>query len=100
MDAFEKLQQLGLRGQQQRETVHVLMACCLQEKIYNPYYAVLAQKLCDFDRKYQVRRYSLGFRVVKVTIGYIICLRRLSATGPLLKENRWTTEIFTKCALL
>ncbi|XP_028156881.1 nucleolar MIF4G domain-containing protein 1 homolog [Ostrinia furnacalis] len=54
MDAFEKLQHLGLKGQQERETVHVLMACCLQEKTFNPYYAVLAQKLCDFDRKYQL----------------------------------------------
>ena len=54
MDAFEKLQHLGLKGQQEREIVHVLLACCLQEKNYNPYYAVLGQKLCDFDRKYQV----------------------------------------------
>ncbi|XP_026328039.1 nucleolar MIF4G domain-containing protein 1 homolog [Hyposmocoma kahamanoa] len=54
MDAFEKLQHLGLRGQQDREIVHVLLACCLNEKTYNPYYAVLGQKLCDTDRKYQV----------------------------------------------
>ncbi|KAG6447515.1 hypothetical protein O3G_MSEX005001 [Manduca sexta] len=54
MDAFEKLQHLGLKGQQEREIVHVLLACCLQEKTYNPYYAVLGQKLCDFDRKYQL----------------------------------------------
>ncbi|XP_013195549.1 nucleolar MIF4G domain-containing protein 1 [Amyelois transitella] len=60
MDAFEKLQHLGLRGQQEREIIHVLLACCLQEKSYNPYYAVLAQKLCDTDRKYQL---SLQFSV-------------------------------------
>ncbi|CAG4942738.1 unnamed protein product [Parnassius apollo] len=60
MDAFEKLQHLGLKGQQEREIVHVLLACCLHEKTYNPYYAVLAQKLCDFDRKYQL---SIQFSV-------------------------------------
>ncbi|XP_068617603.1 nucleolar MIF4G domain-containing protein 1 homolog [Battus philenor] len=60
MDAFEKLQHLGLRGQQEREIVHVLLACCMQEKAYNPYYAVLAQKLSDFDRKYQL---SIQFSV-------------------------------------
>ncbi|CAH0756009.1 unnamed protein product [Diatraea saccharalis] len=54
MDAFEKLQHLGLRGHQEKEIVHVLLACCLQERTYNPYYAVLGQKLCDTDRKYQL----------------------------------------------
>ncbi|KAI8439793.1 hypothetical protein MSG28_013469 [Choristoneura fumiferana] len=60
MDAFEKLQHLGLKGQQEREIVHVLLACCMQEKTYNPYYAVLGQKLCDVDRKYQL---SIQFAV-------------------------------------
>ncbi|XP_049876312.1 nucleolar MIF4G domain-containing protein 1 homolog [Pectinophora gossypiella] len=54
MSAFEKLEQLSLRGPQQREVAHVVVACCLQEKIYNPYYAVLAHKLIDTDRKYQL----------------------------------------------
>lgn len=56
LDAFEKLLHLSLRGQQDREIVHVLMHCCLQEKTYNPYYAVLAQKFCEYDRKYQVSK--------------------------------------------
>ncbi|XP_038222505.1 nucleolar MIF4G domain-containing protein 1 homolog [Zerene cesonia] len=64
MDAFEKLQHLGLRGHQQREIVHVLLACCLQEKIYNPYYAVLGMKLCDTDRKYQLSiQYSVWDKI-------------------------------------
>nr|CAD7198380.1 unnamed protein product [Timema douglasi] len=54
LDAFEKLLHLGLKNQQEREIVHVLMHCCLQEKQFNPYYGVLAQKLCDYDRKFQV----------------------------------------------
>ncbi|XP_063626148.1 nucleolar MIF4G domain-containing protein 1 homolog [Cydia splendana] len=60
MDAFEKLQHLGLKGSQEREIVHVLLACCTQERIYNPYYSVLAQKLCGVDRKYQL---SIQFAV-------------------------------------
>ncbi|XP_059054861.1 nucleolar MIF4G domain-containing protein 1 homolog [Achroia grisella] len=64
MDAFEKLQHLGLRGQQEREIVHVLLACCLQERTYNPYYAVLGQKLCDTDRKYQLSiQYSVWDKI-------------------------------------
>ncbi|XP_036138480.1 nucleolar MIF4G domain-containing protein 1 homolog isoform X2 [Monomorium pharaonis] len=54
LDAFEKLHHLGLKNQQQREVIYVIFNCCIQEKKFNPYYAVLAQKLCDFDRKYQL----------------------------------------------
>lgn len=54
MDAFEKLLRLGLKNQQEREIIHVLLHCCLQEKQYNPYYGILAQKFCDYDRKYQM----------------------------------------------
>lgn len=45
---------LGLKDQQEREIVHVLMDCCLQEKTYNPFYAFLASKFCDYERRFQV----------------------------------------------
>jgi len=54
LDAFEKLHHLDLKNQQQKEVIYVIFSCCIQEKKFNPYYAVLAQKLCDYDRKYQV----------------------------------------------
>lgn len=54
LDAFEKIHHLGLKNQQQKEVIYVIFNCCIQEKKFNPYYAVLAQKLCDSDRKYQV----------------------------------------------
>lgn len=54
MDAFEKLLHLNLKTQQRQEIVHVVFDCCLQEKTFNPYYAHIAQKFCDFDRQYQV----------------------------------------------
>ncbi|XP_018316596.1 nucleolar MIF4G domain-containing protein 1 homolog isoform X2 [Mycetomoellerius zeteki] len=54
LDAFEKIHHLGLKNQQQREVIYVILNCCIQEKKFNPYYAVLAQRLCDFDRKYQL----------------------------------------------
>ncbi|XP_043577738.1 nucleolar MIF4G domain-containing protein 1 homolog isoform X2 [Bombus pyrosoma] len=53
LDAFEKLHHLGLKNQQETEIIHVLMHCCLQENKFNPYYAILAQKLCEYNRKYQ-----------------------------------------------
>ncbi|KAM9592260.1 nucleolar MIF4G domain-containing protein 1 isoform 2-T2 [Trichechus inunguis] len=54
LDAFEKLLKLGLKDQQEREIVHVLMDCCLQEKTYNPFYAFLASKLCEYERRFQM----------------------------------------------
>ncbi|XP_006871363.1 PREDICTED: nucleolar MIF4G domain-containing protein 1 [Chrysochloris asiatica] len=54
LDAFEKLLKLGLKDQQEREIVHVLMDCCLQEKTYNPFYALLASKFCDYERRFQM----------------------------------------------
>ncbi|XP_006887718.1 PREDICTED: nucleolar MIF4G domain-containing protein 1 [Elephantulus edwardii] len=54
LDAFEKLLKLGLKDQQEREIVHVLMDCCLQEKTYNPFYAFLASKFCEYERRFQM----------------------------------------------
>ncbi|CAH1108463.1 unnamed protein product [Psylliodes chrysocephalus] len=60
LDAFEKLLKLGLKNAQEREIINVLLHCCLQEKSYNPYYGFLAQKFCDFERKYQLTiKYSI-----------------------------------------
>lgn len=54
LDAFEKLHHLGLKDRQEREIIYVILSCCLQEKKFNPYYAVLLQRFCEQDRKYQV----------------------------------------------
>lgn len=54
VEAFERLMRLGLKSQQEREIVHVIMDCCLQEKNFNPYYAHLLQKLCNFHRRFQI----------------------------------------------
>ncbi|KFO37302.1 Nucleolar MIF4G domain-containing protein 1 [Fukomys damarensis] len=58
LDAFEKLLKLGLKDQQEREIIHVLMDCCLQEKTYNPFYAFLASKFCGYERRFQVVEFS------------------------------------------
>ncbi len=46
MDAYEKLLKLSPKGNQDRDLVRVLLHCCGQEKTYNPYYALVANKLC------------------------------------------------------
>lgn len=54
MDAFNKLVRLGLKGLQQEEIVSVLIHCLLVYKVYNPFFAYVAQQLCQSNRKYQV----------------------------------------------
>ncbi|KAI4456503.1 cell cycle control protein cwf22-related [Holotrichia oblita] len=64
LDAFEKLLRLGLKNQQEREIIHVILHCCLQEKQFNPYYAILTQKFCEYDRKFQmIIKYSIWDKV-------------------------------------
>lgn len=40
-------------GLQDREIMRVLVECCLQEKVFNKYYAVLATKLCEHDKNHK-----------------------------------------------
>lgn len=54
LDAFEKLLSLGLKDRQEREIVHVLMDCCMQERNFNAFYAVLGDKMCAHDRRFQM----------------------------------------------
>ncbi|KAL7306624.1 hypothetical protein TKK_0001305 [Trichogramma kaykai] len=54
LDAFEKLNHLGLKDSQEREIINVILSCCMQEKNFNPYYAVLLKKFNDFHKKYHM----------------------------------------------
>ncbi|KAJ2655008.1 suppressor of glycerol defect [Coemansia sp. RSA 1200] len=51
-DAFERLLKLNLKKTQTREVVRVLLHCCGQEQAYNPYYALVAFKLCGYHGSY------------------------------------------------
>ena len=81
LDAFEKLLRLELPGKQvslsfpsfflnfsnvlfqlcgllscdiqDRDIMWVLVECCLQEKVFNKYYTVLASKLCEHDKNHK-----------------------------------------------
>ena len=44
---MDRLLKLPLADKQEREIPRVLIECCLQEKAYNPYYEVLATRLCE-----------------------------------------------------
>merc|ERR1719502_433989 len=50
MDAVERLSKLNLKGKQNHEIPRVVVTCLEQERVYNPYYACIAQKLCHDSR--------------------------------------------------
>lgn len=42
------------QGEQERELVRVTIECCLQERAWNPYYALLLAKLCEASKSHKV----------------------------------------------
>jgi nucleolar MIF4G domain-containing protein 1 len=49
-DCFEKLVRAGMiKNRSERDTVRVLIECCCNEKAFNPYYAHLAARICDYQ---------------------------------------------------
>lgn len=47
VDAMTKLDKLSLKRAQEREIPRILIHCAVVEPAWNPYYGVLASKLCD-----------------------------------------------------
>jgi len=54
LDACERLAQLNLSEVQQREIVRVVLHCCGNEKLYNPYYTLVCQQLCQRSHAYKI----------------------------------------------
>ncbi|KAI8058192.1 armadillo-type protein [Syncephalis plumigaleata] len=48
-DAFDRLMKLGLKEVQEREIARVLLHCCGQEKVFNPYYVLVAERVLTFQ---------------------------------------------------
>lgn len=60
LQAFESVTRLGLKKQQEREIIKVLVQCCINEKkVFNKFYGLLAQRLCRYQP--QSFRYSLKY---------------------------------------
>ena len=53
VDGCERVLGLKLKDKQEREILRVLLDCCSQEKVYNPYYAYLGEQLCDLHQRFQ-----------------------------------------------
>ncbi|KAI9599490.1 armadillo-type protein [Syncephalis fuscata] len=54
IDAFDRLIKLGLKEVQEREIARVLLHCCGQEKIFNPYYVLVAERVCSYKHGFKV----------------------------------------------
>ena len=53
-DAFDRLIALKLTGKEERDIPLVLLHCCGQEKMYNPFYAFLAGHLINHKRMFLI----------------------------------------------
>lgn len=53
-EAFERLLKLSLKGEKERELVHVLIAMMMKEKTFNAFYAALLQRFCEFNKRFVV----------------------------------------------
>lgn len=47
VDACDRMQKLKLKSKQEREIPRVILHCCSNEEAYNPFYALVATKLCS-----------------------------------------------------
>ncbi|KAL7746421.1 suppressor of glycerol defect [Sorochytrium milnesiophthora] len=54
IDAFERLLKLGLHEKQQREIVRVLVHCASNERNANPFYSMVAEKLCRHAHSFRI----------------------------------------------
>lgn len=75
-----------MKKTQQREIIRVLMHCCINEKTYNPFYALLAQRLIKYDPqnyrytfKYALWDYIKGTGLDKLEIKQIVNISKLTA---------------------
>ena len=69
LEATERLIKMSVTTQQkEREIIFVILTCCLKEKLkFNPYYAQLASKLSNIDRKYRMAcQYAIWDRIREI----------------------------------
>lgn len=62
VDAMTKLDKLSLKRAQEREIPRILLHCAVMEPAWNPYYGILASKLCDnhsFRKTFQFMLWDL-----------------------------------------
>ncbi|VDD87900.1 unnamed protein product [Enterobius vermicularis] len=63
-DAFEKLMRLALKGQQEREIIHICIHCALQETKYNSFYSAVIEQFCLFHKRFKLTaQYALWDRI-------------------------------------
>ncbi|TDL25786.1 hypothetical protein BD410DRAFT_765514 [Rickenella mellea] len=54
VDACDRLSQINLSEIQQREIIRVVLRCCGNEKVYNPYYTLIGQQLCRSSHSHRI----------------------------------------------
>lgn len=59
IDACQRIDKLHLKNKQAREVPHVILHCCGNEKVYNPYYSLVAAKQCTQHHMRKTMQFTL-----------------------------------------
>ncbi|ORX58919.1 ARM repeat-containing protein, partial [Hesseltinella vesiculosa] len=89
VDAYEKLNKLGLSEVQQREIPRVILQCSGNEKTFNPYYVFVSERMCQLNHSYKVTfQYCLWDFLRDLGLQDIGGLERTSSSGSEVRLNR------------
>lgn len=70
LDAYQRLVALKLSSRQEREILHVLLHCCIRERVFNPFYALVASKFLGSRHNFVVTtKYALWDRLKQIEEG-------------------------------
>ncbi|EPZ35014.1 hypothetical protein ROZALSC1DRAFT_29466 [Rozella allomycis CSF55] len=84
VDAFDRFLKLNLKDKQQRDIIRVILRCCGNEKIFNPYYAHLSLRFCQQNHAFKITfQYSFWDFFKELSTEKVI-LRRISNMAKLL----------------
>lgn len=76
LDAYQKILALKLTSRQEREVAYILLHCCANEKVFNPFYSLVACKFMETRHNFIITfKYALWDK-----------LERIDADGVPLKE--------------
>lgn len=85
LDAFEKIVS---SVKDERSIISVVIHCCLSEKVYNPFYSVIAQKFCEYNRKYLLAiQFTIWDKIKDINNLHVAQVSNLSRFSSFLIEN-------------
>lgn len=91
-EAGHKLLKIGIQPGQEIEVATMILECCSNEKMYNRFYGLLAQRFCNVKREYQAAFEELFARQYSI-------VHRLSTTGKIRNVSKFFAHLLSNDAI-